>query len=144
MQIQNILVICVGNICRSPMGEFLLKKNHPDLHIESAGLSAMVGHSADDKAIACMNQLNIDMHTHVAKQINAELIKKADLVLVMSTNQQKHIEQTWPFAKGKVFRLGHWQGQNVPDPYKHDQVFFDETCHNIQSYVSDWQSHLKI
>ena len=144
MQIRNILVVCVGNICRSPMGEFLLKANHPELQIDSAGLSAMVGHSADDKAILCMDTLNIDMRSHVAKQINSELIKKSDLILVMSTNQQKHIEQTWPFAKGKVFRLGHWQSQNVPDPYKHDHAFFDETCINIQSYVSDWQSHLRI
>ena len=142
MQIQNILVVCVGNICRSPMAEYLIKRQHPDLQIDSAGLSAMVGHTADDKAIACMDTLDIDMRSHIAKQINAELIKKADLVLVMSSNQQKHIEQKWPFAKGKVFRLGHWQGQNVPDPYKHDQAFFEETCRNIQSYVADWQSHI--
>lgn len=144
MNFRNILVVCVGNICRSPMGEFLLKAKHPDLHIESAGLSAMVGHAADDKALACMGLLNIDMRSHIAKQINAELLKKSDLILVMSTNQQKHIEQNWPFVKGKVFRLGHWQGQNVPDPYKHDQAFFDETCRNIQSYISDWQLHFKI
>ena len=141
MQINNILVVCVGNICRSPMAEYFLKEAHPNLHIESAGLSAMVGHAADDKAIDCMNAKNIDMHSHIAKQINADLIKQSDLILVMSHNQQKHIEQTWPFAKGKVFRLGHWQGQNVTDPYKHDQAFFNETCSNIQSYVSDWQSH---
>lgn len=142
MQIQNILVVCVGNICRSPMGEFFLKKNHPNLHIESAGLSAMVGHAADEKALTCMNSKQIDMRSHIAKQINADLIKTADLVLVMSSNQQKHIENTWPFAKGKVFRLGHWQGQNVPDPYKLDQAFFEQTCNNIESYVSDWQSHI--
>ncbi|AMW77510.1 protein tyrosine phosphatase [Acinetobacter sp. TGL-Y2] len=142
MQIENILVVCVGNICRSPMAEYLVKKQHPKLTIDSAGLSAMVGHTADDKAIACMDTLDIDMRSHIAKQISAELIKKADLVLVMSSNQQKHIEQKWPFAKGKVFRLGHWQGQNVPDPYKHDQAFFEETCRNIQSYVADWQSHI--
>ncbi|KAF5308124.1 hypothetical protein FQR65_LT18277 [Abscondita terminalis] len=115
------------NICRSPMAEFFLKQSHPNLNIESAGLSAMVGHSADDKAIACMDALSIDMRSHIARQINAELIKKADLILVMSKNQSQHIEQKWPFAKGKVFRLGHWQGQNVPDPYQHDQAFFDET-----------------
>lgn len=141
MQIKNILVVCVGNICRSPMAEYFLKEAHPDLHIESAGLSAMVGHAADDKAIDCMNIKNIDMRSHIAKQINVDLIKQSDLILVMSHNQQKHIEQTWPFAKGKVFRLGHWQGQNVADPYKHDQAFFNETCSNIQNYVSDWQSH---
>ncbi|OTG85183.1 low molecular weight protein-tyrosine-phosphatase [Acinetobacter sp. ANC 4648] len=144
MQIKNILVVCIGNICRSPMAEFFLKQQHPDLHIESAGISAMVGHNADSKAIHCMDQIQIDMRTHIAKQINSDLIKKSDLILVMSHNQQKHIENSLPFAKGKVFRLGHWQGKNVPDPYQHDQAFFEDTCHNIQSYVADWQKHLKI
>ncbi|MGZ7882142.1 low molecular weight protein-tyrosine-phosphatase [Acinetobacter soli] len=142
MYIQNVLVVCVGNICRSPMAEYLLKQNHPSLQVESAGISGLTGHAADDKAIQCMDVLNIDMRSHVARKLNAEMIKKADLILVMSNNQQKHIEQTWPFAKGKTFRLGHWQGQNVPDPYQHDQAFFDQTCINIQSYVADWTSHL--
>lgn len=142
MQLKNILVVCVGNICRSPTAEYMLKKNHPNLHIESAGLSAMVDHSADDKAIACMDTVGIDIREHRAKQITADLIKRSDLILVMSHNQLKHIEQKWPFAKGKVFRLGHWQGQNVPDPYQHDQAFFEETCRNIQSYVTDWKSHI--
>ncbi|MFH4090051.1 low molecular weight phosphotyrosine protein phosphatase, partial [Acinetobacter baumannii] len=111
-------------------------------NISSAGISALVGHTADEKAIHCMDQLNIDMRPHVARQLSAELIKQNDLILVMSNNQQKHIEQTWPFAKGKIFRLGHWQGQNIPDPYQHDQAFFDQTCRNIQSYVQDWRTQL--
>ncbi len=101
----------------------------------------MVGHHADEKAIHCMDQFNIDMRPHIAKQINASLIKQADLILVMSTNQAQHIEKQWPFAKGKVFRLGHWQKQNVADPYQHNQAFFDITCSNIQSFVADWKSH---
>ena len=141
MAFKNILVVCVGNICRSPMAEYFLKTNCPKQHIESAGLSAMVGHHADEKAIHCMDQFNIDMRPHIARQITAEMIKKSDLILVMSNNQKKHLEQTWSFAKGKVFRLGHWQNQNVPDPYQHDQAFFDETCSNIQSFVADWKSH---
>ena len=142
MQIQNILVVCVGNICRSPMAEYFLKQSHPHLNIESAGISGLIGEGADAKAIQCMDALNIDMRPHIARKLNSDLIKKADLILVMSLNQQKHLEQTWPFAKGKVFRLGHWQHKNVPDPYQHDQAFFDETCRNIQAYVSDWKSHI--
>ncbi|MDO3658230.1 low molecular weight protein-tyrosine-phosphatase [Acinetobacter genomosp. 15BJ] len=142
MNIENILVVCVGNICRSPMAEYFLKAQHPTLNISSAGIAALVGNPADAKAIHCMDQMNIDMRSHVARQLNAELIKQNDLILVMSHNQQKHIEQTWPFAKGKVFRLGHWQGQNVPDPYQHDQAFFDQTCRNTQSYVQDWRTRL--
>lgn len=142
MKIQNILVVCVGNICRSPMAEYLLKQHYPNLHVESAGISGLVGHSADDKAQLCMHRLSIDMSGHIAKKLNAELIKKADLILVMSNNQQRHLEQTWPFSKGKVFRLGHWQNKNVSDPYQHDQKFFDDTCELIQQCVTDWKKYI--
>lgn len=48
-----------------------------------------------------MQRLGIDMQPHIARKLNAELIKKADLILVMSNNQLKHIEQTWPLRKVK-------------------------------------------
>lgn len=142
MQVQTILVVCVGNICRSPMAEYLLKQQHPNISIESAGIAGLIGHSADNKAQICMQRLAINMSMHVAKKLNVEHLRKADLILVMSHNQQKHIEQTWPFAKGKVFRLGHWQNKNVPDPYQHDQIFFDDTCQLIQQCVIDWKTYI--
>jgi protein-tyrosine phosphatase len=142
MQFKNILVVCIGNICRSPMAEYFLKQKYPHLHIESAGLSAMTGHSADNKACLTMMNYNVDLKPHVARQINADMIRHADLILVMSQNQQKHIEQKWPFATGKTFRIGHWQGKNVPDPYKHDQFIFDETCELIQSCIEDWKQYI--
>ena len=142
MNIQNILVVCVGNICRSPMAEYLLKQQFPQLHIVSAGISGLTGHAADQKANLCMQRLGIDMSPHIAQKLNAELIKKADLILVMSQNQQKHIEHTWPFSKGKTFRLGHWQDKNVPDPYQHDQTVFDETCILIQNCIADWKKYI--
>lgn len=142
MAIKNILVVCIGNICRSPMAEYFLKQEFPELHIESAGISGLTGHTADEKAQLCMQRLGMDMQSHIAKKLNAELIKKADLVLVMSQNQQKRIEQSWPFAKGKTFRLGHWQNKNVPDPYQHDQQVFDETCELIQSCIADWKKYI--
>lgn len=142
MNIQNILVVCIGNICRSPMAEYFLKQQYPNLHIESAGISGLTGQAADQKAILCMQRLGIDMQPHVAKKLNSELIKKADLILVMSQNQQKHIEQTWPFANGKTFRLGHWQSKNVSDPYRHEQTVFNETSQLIQACVTDWKKYI--
>ncbi|MDO4222802.1 MAG: low molecular weight protein-tyrosine-phosphatase [Acinetobacter sp.] len=139
---QNILVVCVGNICRSPMGEYFFKHARPDLNISSAGIAGMVGHSADEKAIHCMDHLGIDMRSHKAQKLAAEHIKQADLILVMSTRQQRHIEQTWPFAKGKTFRLGHWQKTDIADPYQHDQQFFNDTCQLIQRCVDDWKKHI--
>ncbi|MDM6971615.1 protein tyrosine phosphatase, partial [Klebsiella michiganensis] len=46
----SILVICTGNICRSPLGERFLRKMLPDKRIDSAGTDALVGHAADESA----------------------------------------------------------------------------------------------
>lgn len=142
MQFRNILVVCVGNICRSPMAEFFLKQEFPELTIHSAGISGMVGYPADEKARHCMQRMGIDMQSHKARKLNSDMVRQADLILVMSKNQQQHIEQTWPFAKGKTFRLGHWQTANIADPYQHDQAFFDNTCQQIQQCVADWKKHI--
>ena len=142
MRIQNILVICIGNICRSPMAEYMLKQAYSNRLVHSAGISGLTGHPADEKAKKCMQQLGINISAHVARKLNAELIRQADLILVMSQNQQKYIEQQWPFAKGKTFRFGHWRGRNIPDPFQHEQVVFDETCQLIQDCISDWTQHI--
>lgn len=144
MKIQNILVVCVGNICRSPMAEYFLKQQFPQLNITSAGLSALVDQHADPKAILCMKQHQIDLRAHIAKQINTDEVKRADIIFVMTQNQKNHLEQMWPFARGKVFRLGHWQKENVADPYQHEQEFFNEICCRIQKFTLDWQSRLSV
>lgn len=142
MDIKNILVVCIGNICRSPMAEYFLKKDYPNLTIHSAGIAGLTGHAADEKAQLCMQRLGIDLQSHIARKLDTELLKQADLILVMSQNQQKHLEQIWPFTTGKTFRLGHWRSKNVPDPYQHDQSVFDETCQLIQDCIADWKKYI--
>lgn len=142
MQFQNILVVCIGNICRSPMAEYMLRKECPTLKVHSAGIAAMQGHPADDKAKQCMQNQGIPLDSHIARQLNSSLVKEADLILVMSQKQQAHIEKMWPFAKGKTFRLGHWQNINIADPYQQDQTVFDHTCKLIQQCVTDWKQHI--
>lgn len=124
------------------MAEYFLKQQYPNLKIHSAGIAGLIGEPADEKAQLCMHRHGIDLHTHRARKLNSDLIKQADLILVMSQNQQKHIEQTWPFAKGKTFRLGHWQSKNIADPYQHDQHVFDETCQLIQTCIADWKKYI--
>ena len=57
------------------MAEYLLKQKYPELNIESAGISGLTGHAADDKAIQCMDALNIDMRCHIARKLNADMLK---------------------------------------------------------------------
>ena len=124
------------------MAEALLKQRFPEKNIDSAGVGALVGHSADPAAIEIMQAQNIDISTHVAKQIDEKLAQKADLIFTMSEGQNKWIEERWPFCRGKTFRLGHWDGKDIADPYKHDISAFQTAYEDILRGLDEWQDKL--
>jgi protein-tyrosine phosphatase len=138
MAFDNILVVCVGNICRSPMAEALLKQRYPHKNIDSAGVGALVGHSADPAALEIMAKQEIDITNHVAKQIDEKLAKTADLIFTMSDSQTKWIEERWPFCRGKTFKLGHWQDKDIADPYKHEMSAFQTAYQDIVVGLEQW------
>ena len=138
MAFDNILVVCVGNICRSPMAEALLKQRYPHKNVDSAGVGALVGHSADPAALEIMAGQEIDITNHVAKQIDVGLAKKADLIFTMSDSQTKWIEERWPFCRGKTFKLGHWQDKDIADPYKHEMSAFQTAYQDIVVSLEQW------
>lgn len=142
MAFENILVVCVGNICRSPMAEALLKERFPEKNIDSAGVGALVGHGADPAAIKIMEQQNIDITDHVAKQIDEVLALKADLIFTMSDSQNKWIEERWPFCRGKTFKLGHWSDKDIADPYKHELSAFMSAYQDIVEGIKEWQDKI--
>ena len=142
MAFDNILVVCVGNICRSPMAEALLKQRFPNKHIDSAGVGALVGHAADPAAIEIMSKQQIDINSHVAKQINEQLAKKADLIFTMSDGQTKWIEERWPFCRGKTFKLGHWMDKDIADPYKHEMSAFETAYQDIVDGLAQWADNI--
>lgn len=142
MAFENILVVCVGNICRSPMAEALLKQRFPEKNIDSAGVGALVGHGADPAALEIMQQQNIDITGHVAKQIDETLALKYELILTMSDGQTKWIEERFPFCRGKTFKLGHWRDKDIADPYKHEMSAFITAYQDIVSSIDEWQDKL--
>ena len=143
----NILVVCIGNICRSPMAEAVLKEalsksNKNGIHVSSAGIGALVGHPADEKSEQLMTARGLDISGHSAHQLNHEMIRKADLILVMELAHKKNIENKEPSAKGKVFRIGEWGGYDIPDPYKQDIKAFESALFQIDQGVSQWLKKL--
>nr|WP_317200250.1 low molecular weight protein-tyrosine-phosphatase [uncultured Psychrobacter sp.] len=138
MSFNNILVVCVGNICRSPIAEALLQEKYPDKHIESAGLGALVGSPVDPNSQEVMAPYNIDMSNHVAKQIDENLVMKADLIFTMSDGQTKWIEERWPHCRGKTFKIGHWNDQDIADPYRHDISLFETARQDIVDSIEPW------
>lgn len=143
--LQSVLVVCIGNICRSPMAEILLQQALGErVRVSSAGLGALVDNPADDHALALMNARQLDLTAHRARQINAHLIAAHDLVLVMTQRQKESIEKEFPSARGKVFRLCHWQQADVADPYQQDRAAFEAALKLIEEGVLAWAARIVI
>lgn len=142
MKFNNILVICTGNICRSPMGEALLKQAFPERKVCSAGIQGLTGEPADAMAIEVMNEIGVSMDSHIAQKITPELLKQADLILTMTKSQIKRLEQQHPFTRGKTFLIGHWINKEVPDPYKQSRDAFIYARDIVVEGINAWKVRL--
>lgn len=74
---QNILVVCHGNICRSPTAERILQKKLPKHRISSAGIQALTGKDADFQAIKTALKHGVVVAGHTARQLTVEMCDKA-------------------------------------------------------------------
>jgi protein-tyrosine phosphatase len=141
--IRHILMVCVGNICRSPMGEAVLKqaldaKGRDDIQVSSAGLNALIGYPPSEISQRLMNNRKIDISTYRARQLTGKLISEVDLILVMEMEQKKWIEAQHPYTRGKVYRLGEWSNLEIPDPIGQSSGFFENVLMLIDKGVADW------
>ncbi|MVY95424.1 protein tyrosine phosphatase, partial [Enterobacteriaceae bacterium 8376wD7] len=76
----SILVVCTGNICRSPIGERILKQLLPTMQVDSAGTAALIDHNADNSAIKIAKKHGISLAGHKGKKFTAKLARNYDLI----------------------------------------------------------------
>jgi protein-tyrosine phosphatase len=143
----HVLVLCLGNICRSPIAEYLLRdftlKQKPGLIINSAGLTAMVGWPAHEHSVQLMQERNIDLSAHRAKQVTGEHVNAADLILVMDDQQRQMLTHDFPQSSGKTYRLGEFTDQDIPDPYGEPFPAFQHAFELIRTSLEPWYTQLK-
>lgn len=88
----NILFVCTGNTCRSPMAEgYLRSKNIKNLTVSSCGLNAL-GDKVSQNSADVMNEIGIDITNHISKQITKEDIKNANKIICMSHSHKQFLE----------------------------------------------------
>jgi L-threonylcarbamoyladenylate synthase len=123
----NILFVCTGNTCRSPMAAGFAKKalaekigcdidqlGQMGYKVASAGISASNGVGATPEAIRFCDSRNTDISNHKSRNITAEMIKEADYIFAMSEGQKSDIIQLSPDAEQKCMLLD--ENKNINDP----------------------------
>ena len=131
-EIRSILFVCKGNICRSPFAASYLdarltEKNCP-IEVSSAGLESTPGGKANPVANTVALQNHISLAAHVTKPITHDLVRLADLIIVMEFMQYVELLQKYPEARGKVLRLGDFHdglAREIWDPYGGSHADFE-------------------
>lgn len=140
----NILILCTGNICRSPLAAAVLQARlpRPGVTVSSAGTAALVGYPADPLAIDVAGARGLDLSLHRGRQAAPPLLVAADLVLVMTAAHAAWVHDRVPPLRGRVQLLGRWRELEVPDPYGQPRAAFESALAQIDDCVSDWLPRL--
>lgn len=125
------------------MAEALANELFPQLHVSSAGLNALIGKKADPFAVSVVTERGLCLEKHVARQLSWSMVKAADMILVMSTEQKKIVEDIHRFATGRTYRVGHFQKFDVNDPYQKSKAEFEEAFASIEAGLQHWSDVLE-
>ncbi len=135
----KILMVCTGNICRSPTAEgvfrFLLEKDllHEKVQVDSAGTHDYhAGEAPDRRAIAHAKKRGYDIASLRARQVTRADFEKFDLLLAMDRGHLRILERMCPAGSRHKVRL-FVAGEDVPDPYYGDPEHFEQALDLIEA-----------
>ncbi len=142
-RVQTVLVLCKGNVCRSPFAEkyLALHANIQGLPLQvlSAGLDTTAHEPAYPLAIVTAPQHDLDLSTHRTTVISKELVERSDLILVMELVHNTMLFRKFPEACEKTFLLGHFSPcpvTQIRDPYGGTREEFEQ-CYILISQACD-------
>ncbi len=142
--IKNVLLVCTGNICRSPLAEALLERALRDraiaeVTVTSAGTGAWDGAPASEGAYLVGLERGLDLSGHRARLLTRELVEQADLILTMARHHRARVDELG--GEGRVFVLGEYAGREgneaeVSDPFGGDLDVYRDTCAELEALVA--------
>lgn len=148
--VKNVLFLCKGNICRSPLAEvYFRSKLKPEcgITVRSAGLDTTNGKPAHNFARQVAERYGLTLEPHLTMQMFRELVEQADLILVMELAQLVSLLRLCPRVRGKAFVLSEFNSgrrTDIADPFSGTLDDFQkcfklirDSCDNLAERVID-------
>jgi len=140
---KKILLVCTGNICRSPLAAALIDRalhgrGAPGIDLASAGTGAWDGAPVSEGAYLVGLERGLDLSGHRARLLTRELVDESDLILTMARHHRARVDELG--GEGRVFVLGEYAGREgdeaeVSDPFGGDLDVYRDTCAELEALI---------
>ena len=145
---RTLLVVCYGNICRSPMAAALLDRDLRPLGIEvqSAGFIGF-NRPAPAEAVDAAKRHAVNLSDHRSRPVTADVVRTADLIVVMDASQRRQICERFGRRPRDVVVLGDFdpapvEARTIRDPVDQNRDVFDQVYERIARCVREFGSVL--
>jgi L-threonylcarbamoyladenylate synthase len=142
-----VVFVCTGNICRSPLGEGILKamvektKFNDIFSIQSAGTLNLGPVHAHDFSLKVADDNEIDLSAHRARQISEQIVDEASIIFCLAMDHLQYLRKNYPNYRHKFQLLKDWKRDNplavpsIADPIGHELKFFEKTYSEIYTEI---------
>ena len=146
----NIIFICTGNTCRSPMAKVIaedaFKKAGIDASVSSAGVSVYKPSKASDHAIAAAKTNGLCLRGHKSRRVTDEMLKSADLILTMTNGHKHYLSDEFPQHDEKIYTLYEFcagTDDDIVDPFGGERSDYDGCFGQLNELIKMLTEKLK-